>query len=314
MKNGKRTIRRMELAREILLLARRANWREGHHLTEQGLANSLRVSRSPVRAALGVLECSGAVINRPNHGYFLNGSPEILLVAIADPPPNVEEKLYIAIIDARLAGEISENVNQIELMNHFDAPRNLVELVLARLAEESLMERRPGRGWRFMPTFDSSRSWQNGYQLRLIVEPAGILLPQFEIDHERMSRSRITHMDLLESAQGMAEPASWVYRLDVDFHEMVASFSNNAFFLQAIQTQNRLWRLLEYRGYRNHRRTADWCQEHLAIIDALERGRLEVAAGLMRQHLDLASKMADAVGAPRAAVRQGEADIKSGAS
>ena len=296
MAKDKRTIRRMQLAQEILQLARRSNWDEGHHLAEQLLADSLGVSRSPIRAALAALETSGAVINRPNHGYFLSGSPESLLAASEDVPPTAEEELYLAIIDGRLAGKLDENVTQVELMAYFDAPRNLIEQILARMSEEGLMERRSGRGWRFMPTFDSSRSWQNGYQLRLIIEPASILLPQFKVDHERLTRSRLVHSDLLKSAKSTTEPPGWIYRVDVDFHEMIASFTQNAFFLQAIQTQNRLRRLLEYRGYGNHRRISDWCREHLAIIDALERNQLQRAADLMRHHLERASQMADSVG------------------
>ena len=106
-------------------------------------------------------------------------------------------------------------------------------------------------------------------------------------------------MDLLKSAKGVTEPPAWIYQVDVDFHEMIASFANNAFFLQAIQNQNRLRRLMEFRGYSNRRRIADWCHEHLAIIDALERGQVDRAAELMRTHLDAASDMAKAVSKPR---------------
>ena len=152
--------------------------------------------------ALNTLKDSRAVVSRPNHGYFLNGAPDDLLASSEEVPPSAEEELYLAVIDARLAGQINETVTQAEVMEYFDAPRNLVEKVLARLAEEGLMARRPGRGWRFLPAFDSSRSWQNGYQLRLVLEPASILLPQFKVDHERLTPFAPQPYGFAEERQG----------------------------------------------------------------------------------------------------------------
>ena len=285
----KRAIRRIRLAQKILQLAHQAGWREGHHLTELGLCELLQVSRSPVRAALAVLAEWGAVVSRPNQGYFLSRDADDLLTLGREVPPSVEEDLYLAIMDARLAGRIGDSVTQAEVMARFRSPRGLVERVLARMAEDGLMERLKGRGWQFLPTFEGVRSWAHSYQLRLLLEPGGILLPQFRIDHEKLSACRIAHRDLLAAVTAGGEPAPWIYQVDADFHELIAAFSNNAFFLQAVQHQNRLRRLLEYRGYGNRRRIADWCREHLAIIEALERQQIERAAECMRRHLEQAA-------------------------
>ncbi len=285
MVEDKRAIRRIQLAQKIIQLAHQGSWEEGHHLTEIKLGEALGVSRSPVRSALALLEEWGGVISRPNQGYVLNANASDLLTMGQDAPPTMEDKLYLSIMDSRLAGDLGDIINQVEIMSIFDSPRNLTERVLTRLVEEGLMERRKGRGWQFLPTFNRLRSWENGYQLRLLVEPGGILLPQFHVDHEKLSACRIIHQDLLVSAEANIEPGDWVYSIDSNFHELIASFTNNAFFLQAIQNQNRLRKLLEFRGYVNRRRIVDWCQEHIAIINAIERGQMQKASELMRQHL-----------------------------
>jgi DNA-binding GntR family transcriptional regulator len=97
-----------------------------------------------------------------------------------------------------------------------------------------------------------------------------------------------------------AETASGqgLYALDVEFHEMLAGFTQNSFFLQAIQQQNRMRRLLEYKGYGDRRRVRDWVKEHLAIIEALRAGRVEAAAEHLATHLDRAFKATQKRAAP----------------
>ena len=285
-----RSVRQTQLAHQIILYSYSASWKKHHHLTELGLCKALEVSRSPVRAALRLLQEWGAVEQRPNRGFFLVKDAADLLSVGNDAPPTIEEELYVAILDSRLANRLPETVTQVEIMSKFGSSRNLVKKVLLRMLDDGLIQREKGRGWRFLPTFDEARSWRNGYQLRLLLEPAGILLQQFRVDHEKLTACRIAHQDLLDSTKTGTKLAVWIYHVDSEFHELIASFTNNAFFLQAIQHQNKLRRLLEYRGYKNQRRIADWCREHLKIIDALERGHVEIAAELMRNHLEKAAE------------------------
>lgn len=289
MGTDKRGIRRIQLAQRILQVASTGGWRKGRHLTELELCDLLEVSRSPVRAALAQLDEWGAVTKKPNQGYFLERDADQLLGVGAETPPSAEDSLYLRIIQARLGGNMADVMTQVEIMSEFDASRKAAENVLSRMSEEGLLERLPGRGWRFLPAFDENLSWEKGYEFRLIIEPAGILLPSFEIDTEKLTACRLAHQDLINTVRAGNEVAAWIYEIDSHFHELIASFTQNGFFVQAIQNQNRLRRLMEYQGYSNRRRIIDWCNEHLAIIDALERGRNERASELMRAHLANAS-------------------------
>jgi len=58
--------RRAQLERDILQLATQQNWERGYHVTEQELVAQFGVSRSPVPAALKVLEEPGPLQEQRN--------------------------------------------------------------------------------------------------------------------------------------------------------------------------------------------------------------------------------------------------------
>lgn len=297
MEGDKRNIRRIKLAREILDLAARQGWTEGHHLTEIGLSAALGVSRSPVRMALRQLQDWGAVTVRPNLGVFLRQDAEALLGLAREEPLSAEEVLYRDLLQARFEGRIDEPVTQSGLMKQFGRPRAVVEQVLNRMQDEGLLHRLRGKGWVFEPQFESLQSWHMSYEFRLLLEPAQFLLEAFAVDPRLIEESRADHARLI-SALGAEAPRLGRDTFDTDarFHEMLAGFSGNRFLLQAIQQQNRLRRALEYRGYVHRARVLDWCGEHLAILDALDAGDRAQAAALMRSHLQNADRLAADLG------------------
>lgn len=289
--------RRARLAQQILAYVREHDLPAGHHLTEDGLATVFQVSRSPIRAALHLLRSQGVVVAKPNQGYFLARNGRTFNSVDIDVPPTKEEALYARIIDAHVSGRLGAVMNQVDLMREFGVSRNVVERTLARLADEGLMERSAGQGWTFLPSLNTAEARHDSYQIRLALEPAGILLPQFRIDKDALERSRLDHLSYLSKAGRKQSEGSRRYKIDASFHEMLAGFTRNSFFVQAIQQQNRLRHLLEYRGYVSRERVTEWCEEHLAIIDALSKGQRKKASLLLRQHLIQASTDAQRVGA-----------------
>lgn len=306
MATNKREARKIQLAQQVLQVASQAGWQRGRHLTEMELSEALGVSRSPIRSALSLLEEWGAASRRPNQGYFLERDGEELLAFGNETPKTPEDDLYITIIDACMDQRLESVFTQVDIMNAFGAQRAAVERVLWQMSEEGLIERQKGRGWQFLPSFDDLLSWQKGYQFRLIIEPTAILLPEFEVDIGKLTACRLAHQDLISAVSAGRDVAMWIYETDSNFHELVVSFSRNGFFTQAVQHQNRLRRLMEYRGYSNRGRIIDWCNEHLAIIDALERSQFKRASNLMYEHLLSASKTTPtAITPPRRRRRKG---------
>lgn len=274
-----------DLARRIIGLLSERDCPAGCQLKEHWLASELGLSRSPVRAALRLLDRFGVVNTIPNQGCFLARPATELDDGNWGLPLTGEERLYSALTRDRFANRLDRQINVTGLVRRYGASRSLVERVLARLADERLVEREAGRGWRFLPTVDNQRVCEESYHFRLTVEPMAILDPGFRPNSKRLGELRRRHEALIGELAD-AIPSRRLVEVDADFHETIGAWSNNRFILQAIQQQTRLRRLMEFQfSMAEPERMAQSCREHLAILDALEARDREKAANLMRRHI-----------------------------
>ncbi|WGF88476.1 GntR family transcriptional regulator [Marinivivus vitaminiproducens] len=272
------------LANQILDHIRASRFRKNQHLVESALAERFDVSRTLVRTALRLLDEQRIVQLKRHQGYFLRWDWEQLEGRLVDIPPSTDDEVYRIILRDRLEGAIPERVTQVALIDRYDVDRSVLLRVLSRMANEGLLIKNKGHGWTFQPTIDSAISLRNSYDLRRVLEPAGILLPGFAVDREALGLMRSAHLAIGANTDTVSDTG--LFTIDADFHEMIAGFTGNSFFLQAIQQQNRLRRAMEYNTYTNRTRVRDWLDEHLAIIDALAADRRSDAARLMTVHLD----------------------------
>ena len=276
------------IARQILDLISEAKFDPGHHLREQHLADALGVSRTPVRAGLKELTRMGAVEARPNQGFFLlKRSNELDQLEIEQSKSN-DQKLYEQLVHDRIAGILPESFTQTEISQRYDVDRGVLTRTLVKLSEDGLIARNAGHGWRFLQTLNSDIALRNSYGFRLMIEPMALLTPNLHVDRQMLKRLRARHLRLITHPDITQVPAKEIFETDAAFHELLAEASGNLFVLQAIQQQNRLRRLLEFGSYHNKRRVKEWCEEHVAIIDALRENKQEQAAELMRKHLQYA--------------------------
>ncbi|QLP42901.1 GntR family transcriptional regulator [Klebsiella grimontii] len=276
------------IARQILDLISEAKFDPGHHLREQHLADALGVSRTPVRAGLKELTRMGAVEARPNQGFFLlKRSNELELLEIEQSKSN-DQKLYEQLVHDRIAGVLPESFTQTEISQRYEVDRGVLTRTLVKLSEDGLIARNAGHGWRFLQTLNSDVALRNSYGFRLMIEPTALLTPNLHVDRQMLKRLRAQHLRLITHPDITQVPAKEIFETDALFHELLAEASGNLFVVQAIQQQNRLRRLLEFGSYHNKRRVKEWCEEHVAIIDALQENKQEQAAELMRKHLQYA--------------------------
>ncbi|MCY4207634.1 MAG: GntR family transcriptional regulator [Roseovarius sp.] len=286
--------RKVLLAQQIVQLALQEKWKKGHHLVELQLVQTLGVSRSPVRSALKILEEHGVLSARQHHGFFLELDGAALSEVDLKIPRTEEEELYIALIESRAKGLDPERFTQTEMQRKYSVKRMVLINTLNRMADEGLIVRNAGQGWSFVPTLDSVQSRLASYEFRLSVEPAAIKTSTFKIDYELLTRQRYIHLDLLEAIKLKSTNSLWIYEIDSNFHETIARFSGNQFFVNAVVQQNRLRRILELWDGENLKRVEQWCHEHLEVISALERGKLPGASKLLEQHLASAARAAEA--------------------
>lgn len=280
--------RQAELAQRVLDFIGKHRLEPGDPLREQRLAAYLGVSRTPTRGALRLLESYGVVKSLPNQGYVLEQPhSEIHSVALI-LPPSADEALYLSIVEDHVSGNLTKTINQIELLRRYSASAPAMRRVLTRMANEGLVERNPGHGWTFRTGLDTEEARIASYEYRRALEPQAMLLPGFSIDVSTLDALESQHQQLLKPSNTSNMPGPTLFRIDANFHETLVRCSGNALFLQAIQSQNQQRRMLEYLGYTNRRRVSDWCQEHLAVIDALRHGDRNLAAQHLAHHLDQA--------------------------
>ena len=274
---------RARVVRSLVELILREGRATGSRLSEAELARELGVSRSPVGFALGFLARAGFLEQVPNHGYFLTAAPS----AFAGLLPELGERgLYEALVEARISGDLPDELSEAELMRRFDTARGRLLGVLSRIRAEGWIERKPGHGWRFLPLIDTPEAYVESYVFRAAIEVAGLGLPGFAAVPARLGELREAQKAIRDGGF-LTMSARGLFEANADFHESIAAWSGNCFILDALSRIDGLRRLVEYRhaqGDRSPRR--EQAIEHLAILDAIEAGELGAAAELLARHLE----------------------------
>lgn len=282
------------LASRIVEIIRREGLPKGHRLTEQALCDELGVSRSPVRKALRFLETIGAVSSETNRGFQV-ARDHARLASLALPAhAESDEGVYMRIADDRLAGKLADEVAETELMERYGTTRLQIQRSLNRMAREGMIERKAGRGWAFKALLTSDSSYRESYRFRMIIEPAAILEPAYQVDAAELEKCLREQNELL--AGGIETwSRSELFRSGVHLHETIVAGAHNQFLLDALRKVNQLRRLVEYRAKRDRAQTSIYmrkeCSEHLVLIGLLHRGERYEAAQFLREHLNRARTM-----------------------
>lgn len=273
---------------KILDLIKEDRLQEGAHLRAQKIADRLRLSRSPVNDALGILEQHGVVARKPNRGYFLLRDFDVAGEAPADiTPPSADDivtQTYFALADELLRGELPMQCSEALLRTRYALTNAQTQALLGRISQEGWAQRRPGYGWEFSSMMTTPDSLLQSYRLRLALEPAALREPGFRIEKSVLARCRAAEMHLLNG--GIAtDTADQLHDRGVRFHESLVEASGNPFFIDTIKRVNRVRRLLSYRSMQDRSRYQQHCDQHLAILDLLERERNDEAAEALSAHL-----------------------------
>lgn len=273
-----------ELARRILSILRDEQVEKGFHLREQWLADTLGVSRSPIRTALKQLAQLKVVRAEPNQGYFLEAPPGSAAFDEIELPEGETDRIYRLIASERFANLIGEQVSAGDLVRRYRTSRAVILKVLGRMQEDGLVEKTPGHGWAFGPALNDDAAYEESYGYRLLIEPAALLEAKFDLPGRRAAMLRALHRAALD-----ADLETWsiaeLFDIDAEFHETLADACGNRFLAQAIRQQTRLRRLSEYEKYTSRERHRQSFAEHLSILDAIEAGDMKRAAERMRAHI-----------------------------
>jgi DNA-binding GntR family transcriptional regulator len=281
----------LDIARQIASLAQSEGWPVGTRVSDFKLAKTLRVSRSPIRAALAVLAERGMFDHSPGQGFVLV-RPTASDDAIDDVALVSEiESLQRSIMSDRGSGALGDEVSETELTERYGASRGTVRKVLLRLAADGLARRLQGHGWAFSENLTSEDVIAESYQFRLIVECGALRAATFAVREEELRSLRAVQEGILTAPAGGVTRDYW-FRVNARFHETLVSWSGNRFLAEAVRQQNNLRRMTEYADFDKlsgeHIHAAS--SEHIAILDALAEGDVEFAEALLRRHIERASR------------------------
>jgi DNA-binding GntR family transcriptional regulator len=273
-----------QLVARIIEHVRTERLEPGARLTERALAETFNVSRSPIRSALQILEKRKLVRRERANGYTT------ALAAVrkkAPPVPIVgkEEALYFRIAEDHVSGRIPGKVTENALMRTYRLPRGELVRILRRAAQEGWTERLPGHGWMFLPVLTSPEAYAQSYRFRILIEPAGMLEPDFQIDRDVLLRCRHEQQSVVDGEGLRLSPAA-LFVIGSRFHETLIRGSGNPFLIDALERINRVRRLIEYRKIVDRTRWLARCREHIQLVDILLDGDRAAAAAFLRKHLE----------------------------
>ncbi|MFJ4623769.1 GntR family transcriptional regulator [Streptomyces sp. NPDC088812] len=271
----------------------------GTRLVERSLAELLKVSRSPVRRALRLLEREGVVEPAERGGYAVAlVRTEIAGSAARGPAQDPLEEVYLRIAADRLDGHLPDRVTENALARRYALQPGQLTHLLRRIAVEGWIERLPGYGWEFQPMLTTMTAYEDSYRFRLTIEPAAVLEPGFLLDRPALENVRAQQQRLVDGDIWSIGNAQ-LYDLNSRFHEVVMACSRNSMFIDALHRVDRLRRLIEYRRSLRRDRAVVRCTEHVEIADLLLSGHRSRAAEALREHLATVSEEKTDRDAPR---------------
>lgn len=274
------------IANEIAHLVASGELATGDHLRAQHLADRFGVSRSPVREAMQILAEQGLLEQKENRGYFVrDGAAGGVAEPVGDEAQPFEAASdYQRLAEDWLTDRIGAEVTEQMLRDRYGFTKGQLNDILMRAVREGWAERKQGYGWRFLPVAKTPESFEQLYRFRMLIEPAAMLEPTFELNRRIVDEQRRIQTRMLETDIERL-PAERLLHNGSLFHEELIKMSNNPYFHISLVRVNLMRRLLEYRSRVDRSRLVIQSQEHLAILDLLERGEIMEASYAMRRHL-----------------------------
>lgn len=278
-----------QLASQIAAHIEASGYGNGHRLSERGLAELLRVSRSPVRSALRLLRERGLVDVSEQGGYLIV-DPDLSLIADLEAHPSEDEQVYQRIADDRVTGKLPEKVTENELLRRYQLTRARLTRILRRITNEGWIDRLPGHGWVFLPVLTSLQAYEDSYRFRLLIEPAAILEPRYELDRAALERCRRQQQWLVDGGISRISGAK-LFDLNSGMHEVIIACCHNTFFIDALKRIDRVRRLVEYRQQLDKARAIERCREHIHLLDLLLEDKRQEASRFLARHLTELSRI-----------------------
>ncbi|WP_337925151.1 GntR family transcriptional regulator [Sneathiella sedimenti] len=173
-----------------------------------------------------------------------------------------------------------------ELSEEFGVSRSPVREALQMLESAGLAERRKNRS--FVVKQVRFEEVRDIYEFREAIELYVIeRLCVLEQRQAGLKALKVQWLDIQKSHEAGVDPEpAKAALLDQDFHEGLAELLGNKVILNALRSLSE--RLLFFRtiDFQRDGRIGETCREHLEIIDAIEKGNIEMARRCLLENID----------------------------
>ncbi len=131
---------------------------------------------------------------------------------------------------------------------------------------------------------DSPQAFSESFEMRLQLEPMALTSSGFALDSKRAGLLRTQTEEFLALDETRLTPTKY-QRLDIDFHNLIAEGSGNRFVRSTLLGHIRLRDASRGGQTVPGFRMRQSLEEHIEILDSLERKQYDLAADQMTVHL-----------------------------
>jgi len=193
---------------------------------------------------------------------------------------SLEEYAYTELRDMIHSGALKpgEQLLQVELSEQLGISRTPLRRALANLQHEKLIEFSP-RGEAFVTKFEAEEI-ADIFEVRAVLEGLSCRLAAGIIERKHTAYMRSLLSGAMEEISSKDDSA---YRqADIEFHTYIAKLGNNPFLQQLLDS----YQIMNLSFAQGLLRTPDETfDEHMRILDALEKQNADLAEQEMRQHI-----------------------------
>lgn len=254
----------------------------GSKISERTLSAQLRVSRTPVSAALKELVRQGSMARLQSGEYVIPSAA--MPVQSSSTQFDPLDEVYLKVASDRLSGAIPLRVTESEMQRRYDLSRSSVRRLLHRIASEAWIERLPGHGWEFLPMLTSIEAYEQSFSFRQVIEPAALLEKTFSADRALLE-ARLREQHALAGGGVGDVSRIRLFEMNSAVHQTIMDCSGNLFFSDALKRVDRLRRIFEYNRPVDLVAAQRRCHEHVVLLELVLSGKNAQASELMRRHL-----------------------------
>jgi DNA-binding GntR family transcriptional regulator len=190
------------------------------------------------------------------------------------------ERTYLIISDMILKGELAygDPVQERRLAELINVSRTPVREAINRLEAEGFLERSGGR---VVVREVRLKEFVEILHVRKLLECDAVREVAKNVDMKELQKIRRTIKKLMEKR---SVTAIELREVDDKFHNFIAKSSNNALINELIDDLRRRTAMFDHERLPNRKQPGS--EEHLDIIDALEKGDGVLASARMARHID----------------------------